>query len=199
MKAARETRTDKTSIYFNAVKASSSVNGVTSDTAQAVRGGIGYSRDLAKKLFVNGFNDYEYDRFQNLDLRFVVGGGLGYHVWKREKSNLDVLGGFDYNRSKFDPSPMPRYTTNASEFFVGDDYSSKFFARSSLTQTFRYFTNLSDSNAYRANFDLGLNTQLYKWLTWNAAFSDRFLNAPAPGRKRNDLLYTVGIGITFAH
>jgi hypothetical protein len=29
--------------------------------------------------------------------------------------------------------------------------------------------------------------------------SDRFLSNPVPGRQRNDLLYTTGIGINFSH
>ena len=74
----RDQNTDKTSLYFNAIKASALVNGKSADTAQAVRGGVGYDHNVAPRLFVNVFNDYEYDQFQNLDLRFVVGGGLRF-------------------------------------------------------------------------------------------------------------------------
>ena len=56
---------------------------------------------MTPRLFVNVFNDYEYDKFQNLDLRFVLGGGLGFHAIKNERSRLDLLGGADYNRSSF--------------------------------------------------------------------------------------------------
>ena len=48
------------------------------------------------------------------------------------------------------------------------------------------------------SFDTGMSTKLSKWLTWNVSLSDRYLNDPAPGRKTNDLLYTTGLGITFA-
>ena len=102
--AARVTRTDKTSLYFNIIKASALVNGKNADTAQAVRGGIAYDHNVSSRLFVNVFNDYEYDKFQNLDLRFVLGGGFGFHAIKTDRSTLDVLGGIDYNRSKFSHS-----------------------------------------------------------------------------------------------
>jgi hypothetical protein len=49
------------------------------------------------------------------------------------------------------------------------------------------------------NFDIGANTRLFRWLTWNLAVSDRFLSNPVPGRQKNDLLYTTGVGISFAH
>src|SRR5580704_4941892 len=48
--AARATNTDKTTLYFNTIKASSRNNGVNADTAEAVRGGVGYSRNLNKKI-----------------------------------------------------------------------------------------------------------------------------------------------------
>jgi hypothetical protein len=60
------------------------------------------------------------------------------------------------------------------------------------------FVNMSDRGQYRMNFDLGANTRLFKWLTWNLGFSDRYLSNPVPGRKSNDILYTTGIGISFA-
>jgi hypothetical protein len=75
--AARTTKTDKTLLHFSLIKASALINGKNADTAQAVRGGIGYDHNVRSRLFVNTFNDYEYDKFQDLDLRFVIGGGFG--------------------------------------------------------------------------------------------------------------------------
>ena len=64
-------------------------------------------------MFVNVFNDYEYDKFQNLDLRFLLGGGLGYHAIQNERSRLDLLAGLDYNRSSFS-TPLIR---NSAELY----------------------------------------------------------------------------------
>jgi putative salt-induced outer membrane protein YdiY len=192
--ASRVTKTDKTTLYFNAVKASAFANGRNSDTAQAVRGGISYGHDVNPRLFLSVFNDYEYDRFQNLDLRFVLGGGAGFHAVKTDKSVLDLLGGFDFNHSKFN-TPLTR---NAGEIFGGDDYSFKVNTSTALVQSFRIFDNLQDTGIYRVNFDIGISTKLSRWLTWNVSLSDRYLSRPAPGRKTNDLLYTTGLGITFA-
>lgn len=192
--AARTTRTDKTSLYFNAIKASGLVNGQNADTAKAIRGGIAYDHNVSSRLFLTAFNDYEYDRFQNLDLRFVLGGGLGFHLIKTDRSMLDLLAGVDYNRSKFS-TPLTR---NSAEFFWGDDYSLKLTGATSLVQSFRMFNDLTNTGTYRVNFDVGASTKIAKWLTWNVSLSDRYLNHPAPGRKSNDFLYTTGIGVTFA-
>jgi putative salt-induced outer membrane protein YdiY len=192
--AARVTKTDKTSIYFNTIKASALVDGKDSDTAQAVRGGVGYDHNLKPRLFVNVFNDYEYDRFQNLDLRFVFGGGLGFHAVKTERSQLDLLAGVDFNRSSFS-TPLTR---SSAEFFWGDEYSLKLTGATSLVQSFRMFNDVTNTGFYRVNFDVGASTKLSKWFSWNLSLSDRYLNHPAPGRKTNDFLYTTGIGVTFA-
>jgi len=48
--------------------------GVDSATAQAVRGGIRYDRNVSSRFFVSTFNDYEYDKFQSLDLRLSRAG-----------------------------------------------------------------------------------------------------------------------------
>jgi len=191
---ARVTNTDKISLDFNLIKASALINGQNASTAQAVRGGIGYDRNVGPRLFVNVFNDYEYDKFQNLDLRFVIGGGFGFHAVKNKRSVLNVLGGADYNHSSFS-TPLIR---NAAEAFWGDEYALKLNGASSLTQSFRMFNNLSDTGAYRVNFDIGVSTKIKKWLFWNLALSDHYLSNPVPGRKPTDWLYTTGLGITIA-
>jgi hypothetical protein len=192
--AARITTADKTSIYFNTIKASALVNGKSSDTAHAIRGGVAYDHNVNPRLFANAFNDYEYDRFQNLDLRFVLGGGLGFHAVKAERSRLDLVAGFDFNHSKFG-TPLTR---NSGELFWGDEYSLKVSGATSLVQSFRMFNDLTNTGTHRVNFDVGAFTKLSKWLTWNVSLNDRYLNNPAPSRKTDDFLYTTGIGITFA-
>lgn len=180
---ARISNTSKTTAYFSAIRASATIAGASAETAQAIRGGWGYSRNLKPRLFANAFNDYEYDRFQNLDLRVVIGGGLGYSAWKGERGRLDLLGGLAWNRESFDPAPKPKFTRNSAEAYWGNDFAYKLAAKTSLVQSYRMFNNLSSSGEYRQNFDIGATTQLMKWLTWNVAFSDRYLTNPAPGRR----------------
>jgi len=190
----RTTNTDKTALYFSFIKASASFNGQSEDTAQAVRGGISYSHNVSPRFFFNVFNDYEYDKFQDLDLRFVLGGGLGFHAWKNDRSRMDLLAGAAYNRSSFS-TPFVR---NSAEFYWGNEYALKLGSATTLVQSYRMFNDLDDTSIYRVNFDVGLSTKLLKWLSWNISLSDRYLSTPAPGRKSNDFLYTTGLGISFA-
>ena len=195
----RASNTTRTTAYFNSISSSAKINGVDSSTAKAVRGGWAYDRNLVKKIFANAFNDYEYDKFQALDLRVVIGGGLGYHIWSHDANHLNVVGGGDWNRAAFGASGSNRaFTRNSAEAFWGDDFNYKLSARTSFVETFRMFNDLSDTGEYRMNADLGATTQLTKWLNWNVSLSDRYLSNPASGRKKNDFLYSTGLGFNWA-
>jgi putative salt-induced outer membrane protein YdiY len=193
MNSNRVTRTDKTSIYFNQVYSSARTNNIVSDTASAIRGGWAYNRNITPRVFINVFNDYEYDRFQSLDLRFVFGAGLGYTVYKSERSQLDLVGGFAYNREKFFVQ-----TRNSAEAYWGDDWTYAVSGTTSFKQSFRMFNNLTRSGEYRINFDIGAVTAINRYLGVQLTVSDRFLTNPALGRQRNDILFTTGIRFTFA-
>lgn len=191
--ATRPTNTDKTSVYFNQIYSGAKINGVNGTTAEAIRGGLLYEHNVSPRIFLSALNDYEYDQFQNLDLRFVIGGGPGYHLINGERTKLDVLGGGDYERENFSNN----LTRNSGEVFLGNLLSYKVSGATSLTQAFRMFNNLSETGEYRFSFDLGTATTLRKWLTWQITASDRFLSNPDFGHQRNDLLLTTGIRVTF--
>jgi hypothetical protein len=192
--AARITRNDKITLSFNQIYGTARVNNVTSSIAGALRGGWTYSRQITPRLFVSTLNDYEHDRFQNLDLRFVAGGGLGLNAIKNAKTNLAFLGGADYERENF----IQGVERNSAEINFGNDFLHKVSAVTSITQSFRLFPNMSRTGEYRLNFDLGAVTALNKWLGWHVTASDRFLSNPVFGRQRNDLLISTGMRVTFA-
>jgi hypothetical protein len=79
-----------------------------------------------------------------------------------------------------------------------DDFNYKMNARTTVTQSFRMFNNLSNTGQYRMNVDAVAATRLMKWLTWNIGLSDRSLSAAVLGHKKNDFLYTTGVGFSFA-
>jgi putative salt-induced outer membrane protein YdiY len=192
--ASRETRTNKTAAYFNQIFSSALVDGVSAATAKAIRGGWSYNRNLKPRLLWNLFNDYEYDRFQDLDLRVVLGSGLGYTMIKQERKRLDLLGGAAYNHEEFS-TPLIR---NSAEAYWGDDFNYKPSRVTEFEQRFRIFHNLSDLGSYRVNFDLSAVMNLNRWLAWHLTISDRLLSDPVPGRQRNDVLYTTGLRLRFA-
>ncbi|MDQ1472272.1 MAG: hypothetical protein QOJ99_3752 [Bryobacterales bacterium] len=194
LNAQRATRTDKTTLMFSSIKATALSSGTNSTTAQAARGGFAYDHNIGPRLFTNTFNDYEYDKFQNVDLRIVLGGGAGFHAIQTDRTVLDVLAGGDFNRVVF----STQATMRSGEAYFGDDYTRRLGRNAAVTQTARMFNDLTNTGVYRINFDAGTTVKLLRWLNWNVSLSDRYLSTPALGRKANDLLYTTGLGFTFA-
>ncbi len=192
--AARATTNDRTTAYFNQIRGTARIKGVSSTIANAVRGGWSYNRNVAPRLFVSTLNDYEFDSFQNLDLRFVAGGAFGLTALKSETLRLDFLGGANYMRESFTTG----LRRNSAEANIGNDLSYKLSGITTLTQSLRFFPNLSNTGVYRLNCDLAVATTLKKWLSWQVTASNRFVSNPLPNRQRNDLLISTGFRVSFA-
>jgi len=201
--ASRITRKDKVTVTFNEIYATARLNvatanggtaPVSSTIASAVRGGWSYNREVTPRFFFTTLNDYEHDGFQNLDLRFVAGGGFGVNAIKTDKTNLSFIGGGDYEHESF----TNNLKRNSGEANFGDDFLYKLSGATSVTQSSRFFPNLTNTGEYRLNFDLSAVTALKKWLGWHVSASDRFVSNPVFGRQRNDLLLSTGFRLTFA-
>ena len=199
-KAARVTTRDKISLYSNIIYATDNTTPPNRTTANSIQGGAGYDYNLKPGLFVFAIADFAYDEFQHLDLRSVLGGGLGYHVIKNENTTFDVFAGGDYDREKFSPNPpltLTNTTRNVAEVLAGEELSWKLNNRVSLNERFSAFPNLSDLGQYRFQFDATAATKLKKWLSWQITVSDRYLSNPLPGLKSNDELLSTGLRLTF--
>lgn len=192
--AARATTRDKITVYYTSIFSSSDFSGGnTQTTANSKRGGLGYNLNLSKKAFVFGAVDLESDQFQSLDLRFVPSGGVGYHAIAAMPTQFDLRVGAAANREFFSTG----LNRTSAELLVGDDFVHKFSASTHIEQKFDFFTNLSDTGAYRVNFDISGVTAIKKWFSWQVTVSDRFLSNPVPGRKKNDAIYSTGIRVSF--
>ena len=200
--AARITRKDKITVGFNEIYSTATLNGVSSAIASAIRGNWTYSRDLTPRFFVSTLNSYEHDRFQSLDLRFVVGGGFGVNAIKTDKLNLSFSGGGDYEHESFEATPttssLVSLSRNSGEANFGNAFLYKLSSVTSITQSFSFFPNLTETGEYRVNFDLSAVTAIKKWLGFHVTASDRFLSNPLPGRLRNDVLLSTGFRLSFA-
>ena len=195
MNAARVTPRDKITVYFTSLYSKNRTNGVTVLGADADRGGIRYDVNFAGPNFAYGSTDLEYDKFQNLNLRGVFGGGLGRHVVKTDRTIFDVFGGGDLDKEFF----TNNLSRTSGEVQVGDQLNYKMSKVTQITQSLVFSPNLSDTGAYRMNFDVSAVTAVKKWLGFHITVSDRYLSNPIlPGIKKNDFMLTTGLRITFA-
>jgi putative salt-induced outer membrane protein len=193
--AERPTVTDKLSLYANSVYAKNNAPGaVPSTTANNIRGGVRYDRNLAPRLFAFLNADFESNDLQNLNLRSIFGGGLGFHAIRDERTTLDLLGGANYTRENY-----VTLTRNFAALTLGDEFTHKLGAGTLLTQKFFFFPDMNNFGEYHITFDFGTVTKLNKWLGWQNAFNDIYVTNPPLGKKKNDIIFTTGLNISFTH
>jgi len=199
-KAARVTSRDKISVYATAVYATDATTPPSRTTAHAIRGGMRGDLNVDERLFVFGLADFEFDEFQHLDLRNVLGGGLGYHVIKTKNTVFDVFGGGDFEQEYFAPNPPTEPTSltrKSGEIVLGEELNTKVNNRTTFSEKFSLFPNLSNTGEYRFQLDATAATKLKTWLSWQVTYSDRYLSDPLPGLKKNDVLLSTGLRLTF--
>jgi len=191
----RITPRDKTSVYTTILHASGEnlETRVKETTAKAIRGGGHYEVNLTGRLNIFAFSDFEHDRFQDLKLRAVFGGGLNWDAIETERTLLKLFGGGTLHKEYF----IEDEDRTSSELLAGQEFSYKMSNRLALKQRLALFPNLTNRSEYRATFDSSAVTTLNKWLSWHVTLSDRFISNPAAGAQKNDVLLTTGIRLTF--
>jgi len=192
LNAVRATTRDQITYYTTSAFSRSLANGVTSTTAQSIAGGIRYDLNLSDKYFAFGTVDLFNDRFQDLDLRTVLGAGGGYHAIKNKRTAFDLLLGGSFNRESF-----TTFNRSSAEVLLGETLAQKLLGSSALTEALFFYPNLSSTGNYRSTFSMSLVTTLTKVLSWQTTFNDYYLSDPPPGKKTNDLVLSTGLRLTF--
>jgi len=188
----RQTHHDKTNIYAASVYSRDSTDGDSRTTANTVRGGFRYDRDINRRWFGYVFTDLEHNGLQDLTLRLVPGGGIGYHAIRNERTELDLLGGLAWNREYFRGDFNDRSSAEAQ---VGQTLSHRLNSRVSLKEQLFFFPNLTNGGEYRINFDTSLVTDITRRIGWQLTLRDRYLSNPPFGFEKNDLILTTGLKI----
>lgn len=197
--AVRPTLHDKTSLYANFLYATNG-NSTPSLSANTDAGGFRYDHNLNPKIFAFGTADFYADALQELDLRSILGGGIGWHASKTPKQTMDIFAGVVYTHESYSATATAASTNNNfPALTIGEQYTRKFGAGSVLTEQATFYPDLADSGDYQFTFVSAFNTKLWKMLTWNTAFTDNYTSFPPAGTLDNDLTLTTGVGITFAH
>jgi len=197
---------DKLTLYETSIYATKDKPAPSQTTANSNAGGIRYDHDFASRVFGFGSGDFFNNALQDLNLRSILGGGLGVHAIKSSNTTLDFLGGIVYTHESFSglslPTPPPTCTsgTQPSCFYsksdssasvsVGDQFMHKLGKNTVLTQSFFLYPSLTQVNiapsedpvdnqrVLRGTFNLGLVSKLNKWLGWQVTFGDVFDNHP---------------------
>ena len=192
-KAIREAPKNKFTVHGAYVVAKSTAAGVTSTTANQALSDLRDEISLTDQLFVFGSSDFEHNPIQLLNFRYVLDAGVGYHVIKSMSTTFDLFGGGSYKQDQFSTGLIVK----SAQALVGDEVDYKLSSRAGLSERLTFYPNLSHRGEYFLTLDTTATTKLYKWISWQLTFSDRYLTNPVPGTQKNDLLLTTGLRLTF--
>ena len=205
--AARKGARDKIALYEHSVYSTNDAPGAfPTTTANAIAGGARYDRDLTPRLFAFVNADFFHDELQSLDLRTILGGGLGLHAIKAERTTLDLLFGGNYTHENYSaffspPTPpnvlVPAVTHNLGGLTIGDEFMHKIGIDTEIKQSFYIFPDLTNMGQYRGTFNFGTVTKINKWLGWHNSFGDIYTSDPPVEKKHNDLLFSTGLTFSF--
>ena len=191
--AVREAPKNKFSAHGEYVTAKSTAAGVTSTTANATRGSLRDDKTLTEHFFVFASSDLEHNPIQLLNFRYVLDGGAGYHAVKTMTTTFDLFGGGSYKQDQFSTGTIVK----SGQALAGEELDYKLNDRASLIERMTFYPNLSQRGQYFMTFDSTAATKLYRWISWQVTFSDRYLTNPVSGTKKNDLLLTTGLRMSF--
>src|SRR5262249_7583694 len=149
---------------------------------------------------------FGYNELQHLDLQNVLGGGAGYHAIKTLRTTLDLSLGGSYNQEYFGaytlatpppPTNFPSLTKKNGEIVAGESLASKITSRTTVSENFTIFPDVTNTGNYRYSFNSNISTKLNNWLGWQVTSNDNYISNPPTGLKGNDLLFSTGLRLTF--
>lgn len=186
-------KTSKDAWVMDAASVYSRDSKTSTTTANSFQGLLRYDRNITKRLFWYGAFAGGYDSLQNLNYRLVPGAGIGFHAIATPRTTLDLLLGLAYTRESYTTG----LTNNLISATVGDEFAYKLTRNTTVIQNLYYLPALNNTSIYHVTGNFGLATKLNGWLTSNLNFNDRYNSAPVLHNKKNDVLFTAGMGFTF--
>lgn len=204
--ALHPTANSKITIYHSSIYTRNDV-ATPSIVANLTTAGFRYDHDLMPRVFAFGAADFTTNALQFLDLRQVYTGGLGFHAIKNDNTILDFLGGVNYTHETYsNGAPIPGtgafvsygITNRLVALTLGDELNQKLGKSTVLSQNVYFYPDLQKYRGeYRFTFAIGTVTKISKWFGWQNQFGDIYVSNPPFGAKKNDVLLTTGLNVSF--
>ena len=152
-----------------------------------------YTRNLGSGLFLELFQQTEFDKFQDLNARYLFGAGARQRLFEKTKHALCLGAGAFYEKEELQDSPNqnnPRGNIYLSYVFSKpDEYSA-----SVVTY---YQPNTERLSDHRVRLNLGIESYFGENFVQQWEYSLSRDSAPPAGVQRTDSKVTAQIGITY--
>ncbi len=142
-----------------------------------------------QRLYYLAFGSYERSNLRQINRRWIIAGGAGYKLVNRKRAYLSITNVVLHESTDFtelnDISIVRNSTRLFGEYtFAGD--------RCTVTHTAFYQPALGQYNV-RWNASLSVQVKLTAAMNLRATLADAYESLVVPGRKNNDLRFTVGL------
>ena len=189
----QSTKDDKISLFGQVnYGATAGASGPRTTTADQLRLGGRYDRELGNDVFAFGLGEYQTNKITGLRSRESGQLGAGYHVIKDSENSFDIFAGLGYAHATYTALP----SGSGLVTLLGEESAHKLSATSSFKQ--RFVAQFSGGELGRLyTWDLSLATAIAGGWTSNVGLSIRNASLVAPSAKKTDTLLTVGLGYKF--
>ena len=182
----------RTNYLLNILLSNSETNGIRT-SANSVSTSLRQDFLFTPTNFAFALGQFDHVQTQSIDLRQTYGGGIGHDLLTRPRVNMQILSGLTFVRTAFSNQEIRR----EAEALVGQKIGWKVNDTVGLTHSLDFYPSLSETGDYRFNTSTTLSTRISSRLSFNTTVADRFLSRPLPGRQRNELVFTTGLGLNF--
>jgi putative salt-induced outer membrane protein YdiY len=152
-----------------------------------------YTYSFSKKTFLEFFQQTEFNKFQDLNSRILVGTGLRRQIFEVRKLSLYVGAGAFYEREKIESQAdqeNPRGNIYLSLLkSVAKDYS--------ISSTLYYQPNIENTGDNRFRLSIGLESTFGENFTQSIEYSLRRDSLPPIGISKTDSSVTAGLGYNY--
>lgn len=188
-------RGDYTREKYKAQVTASSIFSRQDDAPSASRHAVNgrFDRFLGPRALAFFLGGLERNERQQLNLRTITGGGLGWRLVKNKNTELSIRGGLTFTNERFQDG----VELSSGEALGQIEWKSLLFGRVELSTDAKLYPNLTQSGRYRIEYDSTMRVPLLNRLTWSLSLFDRFDSAPPLPVQRNDYGLISAFGFTF--
>jgi putative salt-induced outer membrane protein YdiY len=150
---------------------------------------LGDYRHIFNDFYFGGIGaDLRHDEIADLNYRFTVSPSVGMYVIKEDDLKLSLEAGPSYVFEELggvsNDYLAPRIA-NRLDWKISDT--------AKLFQTAEYLFDISDSNAYLLNAEIGIETTVTELVSLVVSIKDAYNNNPAEGKEKNDIAIISGL------
>ncbi len=142
--------------------------------------------------FLYGLSAASYDKIKKLDRRLENGVGIGYEIYRKDKTFLAPELGASYIDSRYEDGQRD----HGVYLRLAENGALVINERVTLIESVEYKPKFEDFKDYLLNGEVALRVGLFSQVYFMLSVTDRYDNTPAAGTKRNDLSVISSLGVS---